>query len=35
MFIMDNLLEKIDETTTFLQSKGFTGATAGIVLAQV
>ena len=29
---MYNLLEKIEETTTFLQSKGFTGATAGIVL---
>ena len=29
---MYNLLEKIEGTTTFLQSKGFTGATAGIVL---
>jgi purine-nucleoside phosphorylase len=29
---MENLLEKIEETTAFLQSKGFTGAKAGIVL---
>ena len=29
---MEHLLEKIEETTTFLQAKGFTGAKAGIVL---
>ncbi|MBC7720694.1 MAG: purine-nucleoside phosphorylase [Pedobacter sp.] len=29
---MENLLEKIEETTAFLQAKGFTGAKAGIVL---
>ncbi len=29
---MENLLDKIEETTTYLQVKGFTGAKAGIVL---
>lgn len=29
---MEHLLEKIEETTAFLQAKGFTGAKAGIVL---
>lgn len=29
---MDNMLQKIEETTRFLQQKGFVGAAAGIVL---
>ena len=29
---MENLLQKIDESTDFLKHRGFTGATAGIVL---
>ena len=29
---METILQKLDETTKFLKSKGFTGASVGIVL---
>ncbi len=29
---MENMLQKIDETTSYLQAKGFTGAATGVVL---
>ena len=29
---MENMLQKIEETTTYLRAKGFTGATTGVVL---